>query len=96
MIVPKKHLARAAGIQQVGSAMQSILVPVLASAFLARYPGSSYGPGARDYLFRCDTQFEDIRDGVVSGGVVWRDAVPGDEGVSGGFISFPCIAPRSG
>ena len=30
MIVPKKHLARAAGIQQVGSAMQSILVPVLA------------------------------------------------------------------
>lgn len=30
MIVPKKHLARAAGIQQIGSAMQSILVPVLA------------------------------------------------------------------
>lgn len=30
MMVPKKHLARAAGIQQIGSAMQSILVPVLA------------------------------------------------------------------
>ncbi len=30
MIVPKKHLTRAAGIQQIGSAMQSILVPVLA------------------------------------------------------------------
>jgi DHA3 family macrolide efflux protein-like MFS transporter len=30
MIVPKKQLARAAGIQQIGSAMQSILVPVLA------------------------------------------------------------------
>jgi MFS family permease len=30
MIVPKKDLARAAGIQQIGSAMQIILVPVLA------------------------------------------------------------------
>lgn len=30
MMVPKKQLARAAGIQQIGSAMQSILVPVLA------------------------------------------------------------------
>ncbi|MEJ2757778.1 MAG: MFS transporter, partial [Anaerolineales bacterium] len=30
MMVPKKQLARAAGIQQVGSAMQMILVPVLA------------------------------------------------------------------
>jgi MFS family permease len=35
MLVPKKDLARAAGIQQIGSAMQSILVPVLA--------GSLYG-----------------------------------------------------
>lgn len=30
MMVPKKQLARAAGIQQIGGAMQSILVPVLA------------------------------------------------------------------
>lgn len=30
MMVPKNQLARAAGIQQIGSAMQSILVPVLA------------------------------------------------------------------
>jgi len=30
MLVPKKDLARAAGIQQIGGAMQSILVPVLA------------------------------------------------------------------
>ncbi len=30
MMVPKKQLARAAGIQQIGSAMQMILVPVLA------------------------------------------------------------------
>ena len=35
MLVPKKDLARAAGIQQIGGAMQSILVPVLA--------GSLYG-----------------------------------------------------
>jgi len=35
MLVPKKDLARAAGIQQIGSAMQAILVPVLA--------GSLYG-----------------------------------------------------
>jgi len=32
MMVPKKDLARAAGIQQIGGAMQSILVPVLAGA----------------------------------------------------------------
>ncbi len=32
MLVPKKDLTRAAGIQQIGGAMQSILVPVLAGA----------------------------------------------------------------
>lgn len=87
MLVPKKDLARAGGIQQIGFAIQSILTPAIAGVFyvsiglrgiiLIDFLSYFFAVGALLLVFIPQPKLTTVDEDEGESGSMWRDAVFG-------------------